>query len=304
MQATPRAPYQTPGTPRFAKKPLGASNTIIPKNPKYEAVQAKVNCGPNLARFERSQGPLHARRYGRDEFFVRFRSSDLAPLLDYRMSQAASATTQQEPLQQTATHVLLLDVRDEDAFKSCRLKTASSYPSSRLSRCMYEFTPEIYAAKNRDDTLIVLYDWDGRVSLQVANICFEKGFNNIGVLHGGLLRFVSKFEPAITAAAALTATKGAPKKPVPISASEPQYLEGSDCSDGIVWQTMFSTPASASFASVVSRPSTSASVVSAQISRPNTASSIRPPSRAGLPSSLLTPASTPRMVKGLSYGIM
>jgi hypothetical protein len=34
MQATPRAPYQTPGTPRFAKKPLGASNSIIPKNPK------------------------------------------------------------------------------------------------------------------------------------------------------------------------------------------------------------------------------------------------------------------------------
>jgi hypothetical protein len=29
----------------------------------------------------------------------------------------------------------------------------------------------------------------------------EQGFNNIGVLHGGLLRFVSKFEPAITAAA-------------------------------------------------------------------------------------------------------
>ena len=77
MQATPRAPYQTPGTPRFAKKPLGPSNSIIPKNPKcelsapslpdssmnatliffdrYEAVQARVNCGPNLARFERSQ---------------------------------------------------------------------------------------------------------------------------------------------------------------------------------------------------------------------------------------------------------
>jgi hypothetical protein len=28
-----------------------------------------------------------------------------------------------------------------------------------------------------------------------------QGFNNIGVLHGGLLRFASKFEPAITAAA-------------------------------------------------------------------------------------------------------
>jgi predicted sulfurtransferase len=27
-----------------------------------------------------------------------------------------------------------------------------------------------------------------------------QGFNNIGVLHGGLLRFASKFEPAITAA--------------------------------------------------------------------------------------------------------
>ena len=61
--------------------------------------------------------------------------SDLAPLLDYRMGQAAPDTTQQvkntllvsfslptraqEPLQ-PATHVLLLDVRDEDAFRSCR----------------------------------------------------------------------------------------------------------------------------------------------------------------------------------------
>jgi hypothetical protein len=30
----------------------------------------------------------------------------------------------------------------------------SHHPADR-----YEFTPEIYAAKNRDDTLIVLYDW-------------------------------------------------------------------------------------------------------------------------------------------------
>ncbi len=68
------------------------------------------------------------------------------------------------------------------------------------------------------------------MSLQVANICFEKvcllccpplhpprddlllqGFNNIGVLHGGLLRFASKYEPAIVAAA------GKPLAPVPLT---------------------------------------------------------------------------------------
>jgi hypothetical protein len=65
-----------------------------------------------------------------------------------------------------------------------------------------------------------------------------------------------------------------------------------------LWQTMFSTPAAASFTAALSRPSTSSSfsAAAAQVFRPSSAGTIRPPSRAGLPTSLLTPASTPRMV--------
>ena len=200
MQAAPRAPYQTPGTPRFAKKPLGPANSIVPKNPKqaappllpqrpslirplqvrdgsgqgqqraqpcevravagaHESLEIISGCRHPLQKCNIGAGPaarpaLRTRRVLRplplqvtaatkpccgSLHVVR---SDLAGLLAHRMDQDASASTEQvwtsppftqmrlqtlfiphhrpSPFPQPSTHVLLLDVRDEDAFRSCR----------------------------------------------------------------------------------------------------------------------------------------------------------------------------------------
>jgi hypothetical protein len=46
-----------------------------------------------------------------------------------------------------------------------------------------------------------IFGIDFCIIIAISLLAFNQGFNNIAVLHGGLLRFASKFEPEITAAA-------------------------------------------------------------------------------------------------------
>ncbi|KAG2386320.1 hypothetical protein C9374_002766 [Naegleria lovaniensis] len=88
--------------------------------------------------------------------------------------------------------VLVLDVRDPDDFAKCHLQTAYSYPAATVNRTVNPFTFEMLSFKNHPQKKIVVYDRDEKIACPVANLLFEKGFDNIVVLTGGLQEFFQK----------------------------------------------------------------------------------------------------------------
>ncbi len=59
---------------------------------------------------------------------------------------------------------LLLDVRSEEEFDRGHLRTAQSYPQSRLLRCMSFETRSMLRFKNKPKKIIVLYDNDETIA--------------------------------------------------------------------------------------------------------------------------------------------
>merc|ERR1712093_168510 len=150
---TPRTAmsFQPAPTTRYRKKPLDPLNKVVPKNPRYEGVRSKVQCGPNVVSHEDKYGPTTARRYKREEFFKRSKGSSLAKLI-------------QENDENKLKRVLVVDIRDKESFKECHITNAHHYPSSHLSRCSNELSQELWEFKNKEDHAIILYDWDERVA--------------------------------------------------------------------------------------------------------------------------------------------
>ncbi|KAM7434726.1 Centrosomal protein of 41 kDa [Porites harrisoni] len=81
---------------------------------------------------------------------------------------------------------LLLDVRDEDAYKQCHIIGALSYPSAMLSRSYNYFTKEILTFKNKLGKIIILYDEDERIAPAAATTFVQREVDNVFMLSGGL----------------------------------------------------------------------------------------------------------------------
>lgn len=88
---------------------------------------------------------------------------------------------------------LLLDVRDEDAFKQCHIIGALSYPSAMLSRSYNYFTKEILTFKNKLGKIIILYDEDERIAPAAATTFVQREVENVFMLSGGLKVLNKKF---------------------------------------------------------------------------------------------------------------
>jgi hypothetical protein len=73
---------------------------------------------------------------------------------------------------------------------------ARCYPSALLRRAHTPFDAEFVAFANREHDLqriLVLYDEDERLAVPAAQLCVEKGVDNVFVLTGGLLAFGGRF---------------------------------------------------------------------------------------------------------------
>ncbi|KAJ7328678.1 Centrosomal protein of 41 kDa [Desmophyllum pertusum] len=88
---------------------------------------------------------------------------------------------------------LLLDVRDEDAFRQCHIIGALSYPSSMLSRSYNYFTKEILMFKNKLGKIIILYDEDERLAPAAATTFVQREVDNVFMLSGGLKVLYKRF---------------------------------------------------------------------------------------------------------------
>jgi len=81
------------------------------------------------------------------------RKEFLSTLAPSSVSEAKLAVHQMQPIlvksrvkedvSDSDNHVLLLDLRDEDDYKTCHIHTAYCYPSARLNRTVNPYTPEM-----------------------------------------------------------------------------------------------------------------------------------------------------------------
>mmetsp|Transcript_44453 Transcript_44453/g.85030 ORF Transcript_44453/g.85030 Transcript_44453/m.85030 type:complete len:231 (+) Transcript_44453:129-821(+) len=152
----------------------------VPRNPRYEGITAQVDSGFNEIKLGEKfdLGKLNA-RFRRDENFRRLKTTTLARFVS----------------NEEEVDFLLLDVRDQEDFKTCQINNALNYPAPMLSRSVNNFTPEILAFSNKESEskIIVIYDFDERVAGPAGNLFFEKGVDNVFLLSGGLKKFGAEF---------------------------------------------------------------------------------------------------------------
>ncbi|XP_064199103.1 centrosomal protein of 41 kDa [Anguilla rostrata] len=93
---------------------------------------------------------------------------------------------------------LLLDVRDKEDYERCHIISAYNYPIATLSRTMDPYTKEVLEYKNSPGKIIILYDEDERIASIAATTMFERGFENVFMLSGGLKVIGQKFPEGMT----------------------------------------------------------------------------------------------------------
>eukprot|EP01062_Namystynia_karyoxenos_P001207 TRINITY_DN10409_c0_g1_i1.p1 TRINITY_DN10409_c0_g1~~TRINITY_DN10409_c0_g1_i1.p1 ORF type:complete len:261 (+),score=57.07 TRINITY_DN10409_c0_g1_i1:83-784(+) len=147
----------------------------IPASKKYDGARSTVDSGNNVLN---TRAPPSGPRP--EEHFKRMRCSAL-----HRHLTAAPEDREKE--------VVLIDVRDRGDYERAHIEGALHYPPALLTRAVNPFLPEMFAAKNKEGRCIVAYDLDDSAVQKVASLIFEKGIDNIYVLHGGLQEYVREF---------------------------------------------------------------------------------------------------------------
>ncbi|KEG14154.1 testis specific, 14 [Trypanosoma grayi] len=182
-----------------------------PPNPKYKDVKAVVETGltAELAQFIKQTSAVTQRQPG--EAFLRIRSKAVADYI-VQLQQAQEQTQAVEdggfahPMDEyrpanarPAKEYLILDVRSEEEYAACHIEGALHYPKRKMVHATNPFLPEMFAFKNKENKLIVVYDLEEELTVgqNVATIIFEKGIDNVAVLAGGLREFVQDHESLI-----------------------------------------------------------------------------------------------------------
>ena len=90
------------------------------------------------------------------------------------------------------TEFLLLDMREPEDYEDFHIREALSYPGTNIKRDKH--MPELYAHKNKESKIIVVYHFDEKFGIEYANEFFEKGYDNIYLLNGGIEGFAQNVE--------------------------------------------------------------------------------------------------------------
>ncbi|KAM8860872.1 centrosomal protein of 41 kDa isoform 1-T1 [Synchiropus picturatus] len=88
---------------------------------------------------------------------------------------------------------LLLDVRDREQYERCHVISAFSFPRTMISRTMVPYPRIMLDYKNAPGKVIILYDENERLAVDVATYLCEIGYKNLFMLSGGLKVISIKF---------------------------------------------------------------------------------------------------------------
>jgi centrosomal protein CEP41 len=178
-------------------------------NPKYNNVQAVVESGvtTHVAQYMRDNKIKTKQQPG--ELFRRLRTDTVA---SYLLGQEPKAALEDggfaHPMDEyggtengegkSTVDYLLLDCREVEQYNACHIKTALHYPKLKLHHATSPFLPEMYAFKNKENKMIVLYDLEEEAVAQLANVIFQKGVDNVCIIAGGLREFAQDYETLLT----------------------------------------------------------------------------------------------------------
>ena len=86
---------------------------------------------------------------------------------------------------------LLLDLREETEYARYHIRESLNFPGILINRD--KFLPEMLMMKSQDGKMIIVYHNDERNGIPFAQRLFEKGFDNVYFLSGGIEDFAKKF---------------------------------------------------------------------------------------------------------------
>ena len=82
---------------------------------------------------------------------------------------------------------IILDLREECDYERIHVKEAINFPAVNISRD--KFTHQLIMMKNKPGKMIILYHNDERSGIPYANNFFQKGYDNVYFLSGGIEEF-------------------------------------------------------------------------------------------------------------------
>ena len=187
---------------RKPPKPIPFFDRAVPTSARYAHVRPTLDTGHTIAKVK-TVGPKEISKR-RDETFFRIGKVQLAQLFDeYEAEDEALQanyspdggptiiTYDEEAAPKWERPYLLLDVRDPAEFSRGHLYQARSYPFVMMRRD--QVIPEVFAFKNREGTLIIMYCDDERISADAAHLLVQRGWDNVYLLSGGVKEFAAHF---------------------------------------------------------------------------------------------------------------
>ena len=93
------------------------------------------------------------------------------------------------------TTFLLLDMREESEYLDFHIKEAVNFPAPNVTRD--KIIPELYRFWNKEDKLIIIYMYDERAGTAAAKLLYEKGYDNVFLLSGGIEEFLINFDSLV-----------------------------------------------------------------------------------------------------------
>ena len=208
----------------------GAQDKKLKENPKYKQISKVVDTGNTIKSSQFMSDQLIAKR--KNEMFKRVKGSTIIKLIKaseakqtesiYNLGSGEQNINQTEDQkddnqsvasQQTAksniTNVtavtyatemlgnlseidfIILDLREECDYERIHLREAISFPAVNISRD--KFTNQLIMMKNKPGKMIILYHNDERNGIPYANNFFQKGYDNVYFLSGGIEEFAKNY---------------------------------------------------------------------------------------------------------------
>jgi len=214
---------------KFGEK--GGQEKKLKENPKYKQISKVIDTGSTIKSNQFMSDQLISKR--KSEMFKRVKGSTIIKLIKaaqanqtesiYNLGSGGdpNANQPEEPKddnksvasQQTAksniTNVtavtyatemlgnlseidyIILDLREECDYERIHLKDAISFPAVNISRD--KFTHQLIMMKNKPGKMIILYHNDERNGIPFANNFFQKGYDNVYFLSGGIEEFAKNY---------------------------------------------------------------------------------------------------------------
>eukprot|EP01017_Pseudomicrothorax_dubius_P012527 TRINITY_DN15242_c0_g1_i1.p1 TRINITY_DN15242_c0_g1~~TRINITY_DN15242_c0_g1_i1.p1 ORF type:complete len:306 (-),score=69.18 TRINITY_DN15242_c0_g1_i1:65-982(-) len=108
------------------------------------------------------------------------------------------------------TSFLLLDLREPEDYALFHIQESTNFPGPNVLRD--KTLPEFYRFKNKENRLIIVYHLDERSGIPFAAHLYEKGYENVYLLSGGIEDFLKDYPDLVEGKAVPVIPKKTEKK--------------------------------------------------------------------------------------------